>query len=335
MRAMMQDRYGFPGTLRLREVGRPAVGDGDVLVRVRAACVHPDVWHVVSGRPYVLRVMGSGVRRPKDRIPGTDFAGVVAELGRGVTDLAVGDEVFGESLRGFSWRNGGAFAEYASVARDSLARKPAGVTFEQAATVPTTGYITLVNVPAERLRPGARVLVNGAGGGVGAIAVQLAKASGAHVTAVDQGRKSGLLRGLGADRVVDYAIDDFTQGTYRYDLIVDVPGNHPFAAIRRVLAPDGLYVLIGHDDFGRAGHRWLGSLPRFGRLAVQSLRNRQLPRPTRAGLGKKEAMGVLRDLLESGRLTPVVDRAFPLAEAEAAMGYLISGEPVGRVVLTV
>jgi NADPH:quinone reductase-like Zn-dependent oxidoreductase len=335
MRAVVQDRYGSPDRLRVGEVERPAVGDDEVLVRVRAASVHPDVWHVVTGRPVVLRLMGSGLLRPTCRIPGTDLAGIVEAAGPKVTGLRPGDEVFGESLRGFSWRNGGTFAEYVSVPADILAVKPANVTFEQAATVPSTGYIALFNIPFGSLRPGHRVLVNGAAGGVGAITVQLAKAQGAHVTGVDHGGKLDLVRSLGADEVVDHTAIDVTRGGERFDLIVDIPGNRPFAAYRRVLTADGRYVLIGHDNYGRAGRRYLGSLPRFGRLAVLSLFVRHLRGAGSTRPSKKEAMATLRAHLEAGRLTPVIDRTYPLSGAGEAIRYLAGGEPVGRVVLTV
>jgi NADPH:quinone reductase-like Zn-dependent oxidoreductase len=334
MQAIVQDRYGSPDRLRLREIDRPAVGDDEVLVRVRAASVHPDVWHVVCGRPFVLRLMGSGFRRPKCPVPGTDLAGVVEAVGKNVTRFQPGDEVFGESLRGFSWRNGGTFAEYASVPEEVLALKPSNVTFAQAAAVPTTGYIALLNISGDRLRRSPRVLVNGAAGGVGALVVQLAKANGAHVTGVDHTRKLDLVRSLGADEVLDYTRDDFTRSGQRYDLIVDIPGNHSFEDCRRALTPDGSYVLIGHDQFGHTGGRWLGSLPRFGGLAVRSMFSRHLGGAGSAGLSKKEAIATLRDYLEAGQLTPVIDRTFPLDEAAEAIRYLSEGEPVGRVVLT-
>jgi NADPH:quinone reductase-like Zn-dependent oxidoreductase len=334
MRAVLQDRYGSPDDLRMGQIDRPSVGDDEVLVRVRAASVHPDVWHVVTGRPALLRLMGSGLRRPAARVPGTDLAGVVEATGRHATRFQPGDEVFGETLRGNSWRNGGAYAEYASVPEDVLAPKPAHVTFEQAATVPTAGFIALLNVPADRLRPGRRVLVNGAAGGVGSLTVQLAKANGAHVTAVDHTRKLDLARSLGADEVIDYTEKNFTQDTRRYDLIVDIPGNHSFAECRRVLTPDGLYVLIGHDLFGRGGHRWFGSVPRFAKLAVQSIFVGHLRTITSAGLSKKDAMVTLAKHLEAGELTPVIDRTFPLEEAAAALRHLMDGEPLGRIVLT-
>jgi NADPH:quinone reductase-like Zn-dependent oxidoreductase len=334
MLAIVQERYGSADLLRVREVERPVAADDEVLVRVHAASVHPDVWHVVTGRPFILRLMGSGLLRPKYTIPGTDLAGVVEAVGSKVTRFQPGDEVFGETLRGYSWRNGGAFAEYATAPEATLAHKPANVTFEQAAAVPTTGYITLLNLPRAKSGPGRRVLVNGAGGGVGACAVQLAKAYGAHVTGVDHTRKLDLIRSLGTDEVIDYTRDDFTRGSQRYDLIVDIPGNHRFAAIRRALTPDGTYVLIGHDQFGRTGHRVLGSLPRILGLLAQSTFTRQLRRVGPSGLSKTEAMAALRAHLEAGQLTPVIDRAFPMSEAAAAIRHLAEGEPLGRVVLT-
>jgi len=259
MRAVVQDRYGSVDLLTVREVQIPVVADDEVLVRVRAASVHPDVWHVVKGRPFVLRLMGAGLRRPRNPVPGTDVSGLVASVGASVTRFQSGDEVFGETLRGIQWHNGGAYAEYVAVPEDNLAIKPDNITFEQAACIPTAGLIALLNVPmAERLRPGHRMLVNGAGGGVGSIAVQLAKAYGATVTGVDEASKLDLIRSLGADHVIDYREEDFTTGDERYDVIFDVPGNHSFSQCRRALTDDGTYVLIGHDGFGEAAGRWFG-----------------------------------------------------------------------------
>src|SRR5438067_10165109 len=239
MKAIVQERYGSPDDLELREVEKPVVGDDDVLVRVRAASIHPDVWHVVNGQPYVLRLMGAGFFRPKNPIPGTDMAGIVECVGKGVTRFRAGDPVFGETIAAHQWINGGAFAEYVSVRQDLLALKPDRITFEQAASVPTSGFIALQNLrDPSQLRPGQKVLVNWAGGGVGALALQLAKAHGAHVTAVDSTSKLGMLRSLGADEVIDYTQEDFTRSGVRYDLIFDVPGNHPFSACRRALKAD-------------------------------------------------------------------------------------------------
>jgi NADPH:quinone reductase-like Zn-dependent oxidoreductase len=335
MRAIVQDRYGPTNRLRVRDMPVPAVGADDVLVQVHAASVHPDVWHVVTGRPFVLRLMGSGLRRPKARIPGTDVSGVVVQVGRDVTRFSPGDEVFGESLRGYSWRNGGAFAEFVAAPEVGLEAKPPGVTFATAAAVPTTGFITLLNLPVNSLKPGTRVLVNGAAGGVGSFAVQIAKARGVHVTGVDHSTKLDLVRSLGADEVIDYTKEDFTQGPRQYDVIVDIPGNHPYSACRRALTPDGKYVLIGHDQYGQAGRGWLGSLPQFGGLMLRSLFASHLRRGGSPLPTKRQAMATLRELLEAGHLAPVIDRTFPLKEAAAAIDYLASGQARGRVVLTV
>lgn len=334
MRAVVQTGYGDPSVvLEVREIDVPHVGPGEVLVRVGATSVHPDVWHVVTGRPLVLRAMGSGLRRPTDVVPGTDMAGDVVTVGPGVTRLAPGDEVFGETIRGMQWRNGGAYAEYVVVAENALARKPSNVTVEQAATVPTAGIIALANLPdAGRRLGGQRVLVNGAGGGVGAMVLQLARSAGAHVTAVDHTRKLDLLRALGADDVVDYTRDDPTRGGERYDLVVDVVGGHPFSAFRRVLAADGRYVLIGHDHFGRRGRRWLGSIPTMASLMARSVVEPRLPRPGPAP-DREWSMARLHDLLAEGSLTPVVARTFPLDRVPDAVALLASGRAIGRIVI--
>ncbi len=335
MKAIIQNGYGSLDALELGEVEMPAPGDGEVLVRVRAASVHPDVWHVVSGRPYILRLMGAGFFKPKNPIPGTDMAGTVEAVGANVTEFQPGDEVFGETIGSMQWINGGAYAEYVTVAEECLALKPAKVTFEQAASVPTSGYIALLNFGEARpLSPGQEVLVNGAGGGVGALALQLAKAYGARVTAVDSTKKLSLLRELGADEVIDYTREDFTTRGVRYDLIFDIPGNHPFSECRRALTPEGTYILIGHEKFGEAGKRVLGLIPHFFKLMFLSLFLKQLPRPNFSMPGKKDTMAVFRELLEAGKITPVIDRTYPLGEASEAIRYLMEGEPIGRVVIT-
>lgn len=335
MRAVVQDAYGSPDVLKIQEIDRPAVKDDEVLVRVHAASVHPDVWHVVSGRPYVPRLMGAGLLRPKIRVPGTDMAGRVESVGKNVTRFQAGDEVFGEALWGNQWRNGGAFAEYVSVSQDALALKPGNVTFEQAAAVPTSGLIALRNLQEGRSGPGRSVLVNGAAGGVGAFAVQLAKAYGAKVTGVDHHTKLDLVRSLGADRVIDYTREDFTRNGERYDLIFDIPGNHSFADCRRALMPEGAYVLIGHDRFGDVGGRRLGSLPHFFKLMALSPFRSQLSTPSSSMPSRKDSMAVLREFLETGRLTPVVDRTYSLEEVPEAIRYLAGGEARGKVVITV
>jgi NADPH:quinone reductase-like Zn-dependent oxidoreductase len=337
MKAIVQDKYGSPDVvLELKDIDRPTVGDDEVLVRVHAASVHPDVWHVVRGLPYVLRLMGAGLLKPKNRVPGTDVAGHVESVGKNVTRFQSGDEVFGESIKGYQWTNGGAFAEYVSVPEDSLARKPDNITFEQAAAVPTSGIIALHNLPNEgRLRPGQSVLINGAGGGVGAFAVQLAKAYGADVTGVDSTGKLEMVSSLGADRVIDYTREDFTQSGERYDLIFDIPGNHPFSDCRRALTPEGTYVLIGHDRFGQGAGRWLGSIPRVLKLVVLSPFVSGLPTPNFSMPDKRDSMAVLKEFLEAGKLMPVIDRTYPLAEVPEAIRYLEKGHARGKVVITV
>ncbi len=336
MKAIVQEKYGTPDALELREIDKPVVKDDEVLIRVHAASVHPDVWHVVRGLPYVLRLMGAGLFKPKNSIPGTDVAGHIEAVGKDVTRFQPDDEVFGETIKGYQWTNGGAYAEYVCVPEDSLALKPPNITFEQAAAIPTSGLITLQNLPNEgRLQPGQSVLVNGAGGGVGAFAVQLAKAYGAEVTGVDSTMKLEMVRSLGADRVIDYTKEDFTQGNERYDLIFDIPGNHPFSACRRVLTPNGKYVLIGHDRFGQGAGRWLGSIPRVLKLAVLSPFVSQIPIPNFSMSDKKSQMVILKELLEDGKITPVIDRTYPLAEVPEAIRYLEEGQAQGKVVITV
>ena len=335
MKAIVQERYGSPDVLELREIDKPNVKDDEVLVRVHAASVHADVWHIMKGVPYVLRIMGAGLRKPKNRVPGTDLAGHVESVGRNVTRFRPGEEVFGQSLIANLWRNGGAFAEYAVVPDAMLERKPANLTFEQAAAVPTSGWIAVQAVRDQgRLQPGQKVLINGAGGAVGSFAVQLAKAYGAKVTGVDAPGKLDMLRSIGADHVVDYTQQDLTRSGERYDLVIDMAGNHPWPDFRRVLTPDGTYVLIGYDQFGGSGHRWFGSLGRFLKLLVASPFVRYL-RPFRGTKDPGDRLVVLRDLIEAGKIMPVIDRTFPLSKVPEAMRYLESGQVRGKVVITV
>jgi NADPH:quinone reductase-like Zn-dependent oxidoreductase len=336
MKAIVQDRYGSVDQLRLAEVERPTPARDEVLVRVHAASVHADVWHVVVGLPHVLRLMGAGLRRPKNPIPGTDLAGVVESCGEDVTRFRPGDEVFGETIRGMQWNHGGAFAEYATAPASALAHKPANVTFEAAAAVPTAGHIALMNLrDFGRFAPGMNVLVNGAGGGVGTIALQIAKALGARVTAVDRADKLPLLEALGADQVLDHERVDFTQGEARYDLVLDIPGNHPFSACRRVLTPRGTYVLVGHDRYGDGMARTFGQIPRAFGLMGRALFTRQLPKPSFALPAQATSMELLRELLAAGTLTPHIDRTFPLSEAANALRYLQSGQARGKIVLAI
>ena len=335
MEAIVQHRYGSIDGLRLQDVPAPAPADDEVLVQVRATSVHPDVWHAVTGRPALLRLMGSGVRRPSQPIPGTDLAGVVVAVGAGVTRFKPGDEVFGETIRGHQWRNGGAYAELAVAPEQGLALKPPAVTFEEAAAVPTVGLITLQNLPQRRVSPGDRLLINGAAGGVGSIAVQLAKAYGAHVTAVDAAPKLEMLRRLGADRTIDYGTEDFTQAAEQWDLVFDIPGNHPFSRVRRVIAPGGAYVLIGHDAFGAKGHAVLGSVPHALGLMARSVVTPELRGGAMKAPDKQASMELLARLLQEGRLQVVIDRVLGLADAALALRHLASGQATGRIVLSV
>ena len=336
MKAIVQAKYGSPNdVLTLREIDRPVVGDDEVLVQVRAASIHADVWHVVTGRPYVMRLMGAGLLKPKNPIPGTDVAGNVESVGKDVTRFRPGDEVFGESHSGLQWHNGGAFAEYVSVPQDALALKPNGVTFEQAAAVPTSGYIALINLQnGGEIQPRQRVLINGAGGGVGTIAVQLAKAYGAHVTGVDSTNKLEMVSSLGADHIIDYTQEDFIQGGERYDLILDVASNLSLSDCKRALRPTGKYILIGHDHYGDVGGRTFGSLPHFFRLVARSPFDNQLPNLSFSLPSKKDVMAALMEFLEAGKLTPVIDRTYTLGEVPEAIRYLQEGDALGKIIIT-
>jgi NADPH:quinone reductase-like Zn-dependent oxidoreductase len=337
MKAVVQDRYGLPDdVLSVREIPIPTVGDNDVLVRVRAASAHADVWHVVTGTPYVMRLMGNGVRRPKVHVPGSDLAGVVAAVGRQVTRFKAGDEVFGESVV-FGWKNGGTFAEYASVRQDLLAIKPANVTFEQAAAVPTSGYIALTNVSGGGALSGRRALINGGGGAVGALAIQMVKAKGAHVTATDRAEKLEMMRALGADRVIDYEKEDVLRSGETFDFILDVASTWWFDVCAHALTPGGTYLPIGHAHFGRAtgrmGGRVVGSLPVFVWMMLKTLANAEKRRNFKLP-SKPEAMAAFTALLASGQLTPIVARTFPLGEVRAAMRAIEDTRIAGRIVIT-
>lgn len=336
MKAVVHDEYGSADVLAVRDIDRPVVGDDDALVRVRAASMHPDVWHVVAGVPYIMRLMGNGLRTPKKKVPGSDMAGVVESVGKNVTRFKIGDEVFGETTK-FGWHNGGAFAEYASVPQTLLAIKPGNVTFEQAAAVPTSGYIAMYSLAGAGSLAGRSVLINGAGGCMGSLAIQIAKADGARVTAVDRTDKLPMMLSLGADRVIDYTKEDVLKGGERYDYILDVASTLWFDVCAPILMPGGTYVPIGHADFGRAtgrmGGRVLGSLPLFIGLLLRALLDPNKRKKMKM-LGRPEAMARFKALLESGQLTPIVGRTFPLSGAGAAMREMIEGRSVGRLIIT-
>jgi len=341
MRAVVQDVYGDPAhVLHVRDIPVPAVRASDVLVRVRAASVHPDIWHVVTGIPYIVRLMGNGLRRPKLRVPGTDLSGVVESVGSSVTRFKPGEAVFGASVN-FEWKNGGAFAEYAAVPQNFLALKPTNVTFEQAASVPTSGYIALNNLQGAMPLAGKTVLINGAGGCLGTLAIQIATAGGAHVTAIDRHDKLEMMRSLGAERVIDYEKEDVVrhmlQRGERYDFILDVASTWWFDVCAPLLTPTGTYVPIGHAHFGRAkgrmGGRILGSMPSFVGLLLRTLLH-PATRKNFKMLSKAEGMATFTALLESGRLTPIIGRTFPLSEVVTAMKCLEEERVVGRILMT-
>lgn len=336
MRAMVQQEYGpHREVLEVRVIPSPVPGPRQVLVRVRATSVHADVWHAVTGLPYVLRLMGSGLRTPKQPVPGTDLAGEVVQVGSGATRFAVGDRVFGEVTAKNQWGNAGTFAELAAVDEEFLAPIPEDLSFEEAAAVPTAALIALMNLRDQgRVREGQRVLVNGAGGAVGVWAVQLAKTFGAEVTAVDALAKHALLRDLGADHVIDYTQQDFTRMGLRYDMVFDIVSQAPFSEVRRALKPEGTFILVGHDQYGRSGHRLMGGLGRMLPLLAISPFSRQLP-GIRPGPPRSENWATIVKLLKEGRLRPVVDEhVFPLEQAADAIDHLASGSAKGRVVLT-
>lgn len=319
MKAIVQEGYGAPeAVLRLAEVDRPEPDEDGVLVRVRAASVNALDWRRVRGSPFVLR-LGDGLRTPKKPGLGVDTAGHVEEIGKNVTGLRPGDEVFGVGKV--------AFAEYTT--GTYFVRKPANLTFEQAAALPVAGITALQGLRDKgKVQPGQRVLIHGAGGGVGTFTLMVAKALGAEVTATSRSDKLDLVRSLGADHVIDYAREDFTRGGGRYDVIVDVGGNRSLTACRRALVPGGTLVLSG------AGH---GASGPIGRFLAASFRSAVLRQRIVAFISKEstEDLLALRELVEAGKVTPVIDRTFPLDEAPEAIRHLESGNAGGKVVITV
>jgi NADPH:quinone reductase-like Zn-dependent oxidoreductase len=327
MRAIVQDRYGSPDVLELREVEEPLVPDQGVLVRVRAAAVNAYDWHVMRGDPYLARP-AMGLRRPRARIRGRDFAGRVEAVGREVTRFQPGDEVYGD-LGGAD----GAFAEYASVPDDQVEPKPATLTFEQAAAAPLAGVTALMGLrEVGRVRPGQRVLVNGASGGVGTFAVQIARAFGAEVTGVCSTRNLDIVRSIGADHIIDYTREDFTRLARRQDLVLDLVGNRSLADLRRALAPEGTLVLSGGGVPGEGG--LLGPLTLIieGRMLSRFVRHRLL---VLTAAPSRERLAALRGLVESGEVTPVIDRSYPLCEVPEAIRYVEREHARAKVVITV
>ena len=321
MKAIVRYTYGSSGILELRDIDIPDIAGEEVLVRVHAAGVGRDVWHVMAGLPYPIRLAGFGLRAPKNPVIGSEVAGVVETVGKDESRFRPGDEVFGIGK--------GSYAEYVCAREDKLAPKPANLTFEQAGVVAIKGSTALQALRDHgRFEPGQDVLIIGASGGVGTYAVQIAKAFGANVTGVCSTEKAGMVRSMGADGVIDYAREDFAQSERRYDVILDIGGNSSLARLRHALSPEGTLVIAG------GGGRWLGGADRQLRaLALSPFVGQKLG--TFVNKENHEDLLVLKELIETGKLTPVIDRAYPLAVVPEAIRYLEEGRARGKVVVIV
>jgi len=325
MKAIAQDRYGDASVLVLQDIAPPKPAGGEVLVKVKAAGADPGVWHMMTGVPYLMRFIGFGFRRPKVPVRGLALAGIVQSAGPGVTRFSQGDEVFGTC-------RSGSFAEYATAREDRLASKPQKLTFEQAAALPVSGVTALQAVRNQAgIKAGQRTAITGAGGGIGTFAVQLAKARGAHVTAVCGPAKADLVRSIGADEVIDYTREEIDAGGARYDVIIDTAGNRPLALLRRALAPRGTLVLAGGDRYDRPV---VTGMNRQLRATILSMFTGQR---LSALLAKENAadLETLAQLAEDGAVTPVIDRTYPLADAAEAIRQIAGGHATGKGVVTV
>ena len=325
MKAIIYCDYGL-ANLKLEDVEKPTPTDDQVLVKVRAASVNPYDWHFIEGTPKIMRMMGVGLRKPKDTRLGVDFAGTVEAVGKNVTQFKPGDDVFGG--------RGGAFAEYVCRrAEGAVALKPANITFEQAASVNIAGITALQALRDKgKVQPGQKVLINGASGGVGTFAVQIAKSFGADVTGVCSTRNVDLVRSLGADHVIDYTKEDFAKGTERYDVILDNVPNHSLSECRHILNPKGKYVMIGGG--GPNDSRWVGPFGRVIHALLVSPFISQEMGMMMADANQKD-LTVLADMMQSGKVKPVIDRTYKLSEVPAAIAYLEKGHARGKVVITV
>lgn len=324
MRAIAQDRYGDASVLTLKEIDRPEPGQGEVLVRVKAAGADPGVWHMMTGVPYLMRVIGFGLRRPKVPVRGLALAGIVEAAGPGVTRFGPGDEVFGTC-------RSGSFAEYATAREDRLAPKPRKLTFEQAAALPVSAVTALQAIRSAGIKAGQRTAITGAGGGIGTFAVQLAKAQGATVTGVCGPAKADLVRSIGADEVIDYTRAEIDAGGARYDVIIDTAGNRPLALLRRALAPRGTLVLAGGDRYDRPV---VTGMSRQLRATSLSMFTGQRLRPLLARENAAD-LETLARLAGDGAVTPVVDRTYPLADAAEAIRQIAGGHATGKGVVVI
>ncbi|MEV4180033.1 NAD(P)-dependent alcohol dehydrogenase [Streptosporangium canum] len=328
MKAFVLRSYGSPDVLELTDIDKPVPGDDEVLVRVRATSVQPYDWHLMRGEPRIARLMGGGpgLRKPKIDILGADIAGQVEAVGKDVTEFRPGDEVFAMPKQG-------GFAKYACVRESELAPKPKNLSFEQAAAVPMAAGTALLGLRDDgRIQPGQRVLINGASGGVGTFAVQIAKAFDAEVTGVCSTRNVDLVRSLGADEVIDYAKEDFTRHGRRYDLLLDIAGSRSGSACRQVLAPKGTYVVVGGP-----GSRWLQPVGHVVSALAMSpfVSQRTVIADVIRCVKNRQNLMTLTDFIEDGRITPVIDRSYPFEEIPAAIRYVEQGHVPGKVVITV
>jgi NADPH:quinone reductase-like Zn-dependent oxidoreductase len=326
MRAVVYTDYGPPDVLEVKDIKKPEPNDDQVLVKVHAAAVNPYDWHFIRGTPYMMRMMMGGLRKPKDPRIGVDYAGTVEAVGKNVTRFKPGDEVFGNRT--------GAFAEYLCARADrAMALKPANITFEQAAGVPVAGLTALQGLRDHgKVQPGQKVLINGASGGVGTFAVQIAKALGAEVTGVCSTRNVDLVRSLGADHVIDYTKEDFTKGDERYDVILDNVGTQPLSGFRRVLKPNGICVMIGGG--GPNEGKWVGPMARpIKAMLISPFISQKMG--MMMAQGNPDDLKLIADLMQAGKVTTVIDRTYPLSEIREAVRYVEAGRARGKVIIKV
>lgn len=326
MKAVVYTEYGSPDVLQIREIKKPVPNDDQVLVKVRAVAINPLDWHFMEGRPYIMRMMIGGMRKPKSPQLGVDLAGQVEAVGKNVTQFKPSDEVFGTG-------HGAALAEYVCANQTKLVRKPANISFAEGATVPIAGLTALQGLRDHgKVQPGQKILINGASGGVGTFAVQIAKTLGAEVTGVCSTRNVEMVKSLGADHVIDYTKEDFTKGGERYDVILDNVGTQPLSGFRRVLKPKGILVMIGGG--GPNDGKWVGAMARPIKAKLMSPFVSQRMGMMLAQI-RQQDLATMADLMQSGKVKPVIDRTYPLDQIREAMTYLEQGHARGKVIVAV